>query len=127
MKRDMDLVRVILMRVEERTKTKMRDLLPDPDDEEERQRYSYHIKMLVDERLLDGRAFSSMKNTDWSDLELRWPGHEFLNTLRDPSVWEKTKEVSRKAGGGGLQVMLEIGRTIIVEAAKEQLKKIGVG
>lgn len=127
MKRDMDLVRTILMKVEERTKTRMRDLVPDPKDEEEWQRYSYHIKMLVDERFLDGSAFSSMKNTDWLDLELRWPGHEFLNTLRDPTVWEKTKEIARRAGGGGVQVMLEIGKTVVVEAAKEQLKKIGLG
>ena len=123
----MDLVRAILMKIEERTKTRMRDLVPDPKNTEDWQRYNYHIKMLVDEGLLDGNAFSSMKDTDWLDLELKWQGHEFLNTLRDPTVWEKTKEVTPKAGGGGLQVMLEIGKTIVVETAKEQLKKIGLG
>jgi len=40
-------------------------------------------------------------------------------------VWEKPKEVTRKASGGGLQVMLEVGKSIVVEAAKEQREKIG--
>jgi hypothetical protein len=127
MKRDMDLIRDILTKVEERTETDMADLMPDPGNAEDRARYGYHIKMLVEEGFLDGVDGSSMTSPDWLGLEVKWRGHEFLSTLRDPTVWEKTKEVAGKAGGGGLQVMLEIGRTIIVEAAKEQLKRIGLG
>jgi len=70
---------------------------------------------------------SSMDGPAWLNLELKWRGHEFLSTLRDPTVWEKTKTVASKAGGGGVQILLEIGKTIITEAAKEQLKKIGLG
>jgi hypothetical protein len=127
MKRDMDLIRDILTKIEERTETHMNDLMPDPDNAEDRARYGYHIKMLVDAGFLEAIDGSSMESPDWYNLEVRWYGHEFLSTVSDPTVWEKTKEVTRKAGGGGLQVMLEIGKTIIVETAKEQLKKIGLG
>ena len=124
MKRDMDLIRTILVQVEERNETDMDDLLP---DSEARARYGYHVQMLVDEGFLDGVDASSMDGPAWLNLELKWRGHEFLSTLRDPTVWEKTKAVAGKAGGGGVQIMLEIGKTIITEAAKEQLKKIGLG
>ena len=124
MKRDMDLIRTILVQVEERNETDMDDLLP---DSEARARYGYHVQMLVDEGFLDGVDASSMDGPAWLNLELKWRGHEFLSTLRDLTVWEKTKAVAGKAGGGGVQIMLEIGKTIITEAAKEQLKKIGLG
>lgn len=127
MKRDMDLIRDILTKVEERTETHMNDLMPDPDNGEDRARYGYHIKMLVDAGFLEAIDGSSMESPDWYNLEVRWYGHEFLNTLRDPTIWEKTKEVAGKAGGGGVQILLEIGKTIITETAKEQLKKIGLG
>lgn len=127
MKRDMELIRTILVQVEERNETNMDDLLPDPTDAEAGERYGYHVKMLVDEGFLDGVDASSMDGPNWLNLELRWQGHEFLSTLRDPTVWEKTKTVAGKAGGGGVQIMAEIGKTIITEAAKEQLKKIGLG
>ena len=124
MKRDMDLIRTILVQVEERNETDMDDLLP---DSEARARYGYHVQMLVYEGFLDGVDASSMDGPAWLNLELKWRGHEFLSTLRDLTVWEKTKAVAGKAGGGGVQIMLEIGKTIITEAAKEQLKKIGLG
>lgn len=127
MKRDMELIRTILVQVEERNETNMEDLLPEPADAEARARYGYHVQMLVDEGFLDGVDASSMDGPAWLNLELKWRGHEFLSTLRDPTVWEKTKAVAGKAGGGGVQIMLEIGKTIITEAAKEQLKKIGLG
>jgi Hypothetical protein (DUF2513) len=33
-----------------------------------------------------------MYGKNWVDLNLTWQGHEFLETVRDPDVWERTKE-----------------------------------
>lgn len=63
-----------------------------------------------------------MDGPDWLDLQLTWHGHEFLDTLRDPTVWERAKGVAEKAGGASLQVLLEVGKAIIVETAKGLVK-----
>lgn len=34
-----------------------------------------------------------MDGPDWLDLQLTWQGHDFLNTLRDPTVWERALRV----------------------------------
>jgi hypothetical protein len=39
---------------------------------------------------------------------LTWLGHEFLEASREPSRWEKAKEISRKAGGLTVGMMLDV-------------------
>lgn len=127
MKRDMDLVRQLLLRIEEGNGPSMSEILEKPEDQEEQELYGHHTRILIDEGFLTGIDASSMSSTDWLDLQLTWKGHEFLDTLRDPTIWEKSKKLANKAGGSSLQILLEIGKSIVVEAAKEQLKKLGAG
>lgn len=50
-----------------------------------------------------------MDGPNWLSLELKWRGHKLLSALREPTMWEKTK------ASGGVQIMLEIGKTIITD------------
>lgn len=61
MKRDMELIRAILVQIEERSETNMDDLMPEPTA-----RYGYHVKMLIDEGFLDGVDASSMAGPNWA-------------------------------------------------------------
>ena len=122
MKRDMDLVRSILLQVEERSGPSMEELLPADRSVEELERYAHHTRILIDAGFLTGIDASSMDGPDWLDLQLSWPGHEFLSTLRDPTVWQRAKGVAEKAGGASFQVLLEVGKAIIIEAAKGIVK-----
>ena len=50
---------------------------------------------------------------------LTWQGHEFLDTVRDPEIWRKTKE---RAGS-----VASVGVSFIWEIAKAELKaKLGL-
>jgi hypothetical protein len=82
MKRDMDLVRSLLLRVEDLNGPMMNDLMADEKDADERARVGYHIRMLVDEDFLNGDDGSGMMHEDW----YKWRGHEFLDTLRSHTV-----------------------------------------
>jgi hypothetical protein len=36
---------------------------------------------------------------------LTWSGHEFLDNVRDPEIWRRTKEGADKVGGFSLEVL----------------------
>jgi hypothetical protein len=44
---------------------------------------------------------------------LRWQGHEFLDDVRDPKTWEATQKKFSKVGDVSLQVALEIARAYL--------------
>ena len=93
MKRDMDLVRSILQRVES---------CSDPSGWHEQldiegysqNEISYHIKLLYDAGLLDAMDICSMGKDGfrWWPGSLTWDGQEFLNAAKDDSIWKKAKE-----------------------------------
>ena len=99
MKRDMDLIRAILQKVE---------LCDDPwglhetlDVEGHTQnQVSYHIKLLHEAGLLVAREVSEM-GTDgfrWWPGSLTWAGQDFLDAVKDDSLWRKAKETVIKPG-----------------------------
>ena len=53
---------------------------------------------------------------------LTYDGHEFLDTIRDNQVWKLTKDTAKKAGVGGLKVLVEVGKSY----AKQKLIEHGV-
>ncbi len=54
-------------------------------------------------------------------FELTYQGHEFLDSIRDPEVWRRTKEAGAKVGGAGIEVMWEIAKGIGKQMIKERL------
>ena len=46
--------------------------------------------------------------------DLTYSGHEFLNTVRSKSVWEKTKSAVEAIGGASLPVILDAAKDISV-------------
>jgi hypothetical protein len=72
-------------------------------------------------QLLDQAGFINAKSDMRMPLVsgLTWQGHEFLDTIRDPEIWRKTKE---RAGS-----VASVGISLIWEIAKSELKaKLGL-
>lgn len=126
MKRDMDLVREILLAVEAagEDRPSMQDLFGVPLSEVEIDtRESMRTTSSCSVRQagwLTGIDAGSMSGSNWLNLELSWPGHDFLDTTRDSEVWKKTKFGVEKIGGAGWEVV----KAIAVAYAKEQAKKV---
>jgi hypothetical protein len=123
MKRDMELVREILTKIEQGDgRLKMAELLPEGASNEEAASLRYHMTMLVDEtNLVTGNCFRGLSGNDWINLNLTWNGHEFLDTVRDPEVWKRTKEGAKSAGNFSIQFLLELGKAYAKHVAKERL------
>ena len=100
MKRDMDLVRKILLAVEEEDGFEA-DWRPQI-DEYSFEEIVYHVELMIDADLLDA-DIQRFYGGDPPSIYLRrmtWEGHEFLDAARNESVWNQAKEKVLQATGG---------------------------
>jgi len=61
---------------------------------------SYHIALLDDAGLLHGQDRSAIGVFRWSAGALTWAGHEFVESVRDDSVWKEALAITAKSGNG---------------------------
>lgn len=104
MKRDWDVVRLILTKLEElpdslSTLTYIDfyaddRIKPDADLTELDRQVSYHMELLIEAGLVVGTMDDAVPlyAKEFRAHRLTWSGHEFLETIRSDTVWNKTKE-----------------------------------
>jgi hypothetical protein len=120
MKRDMELVRQLLLRIDDDPQLDgTREFMYETPDElgiEGRsvEEVGYHIALLIEAGYVDG-AVTWAANPLQVIRRLTWDGHEFLDDIRDPGIWSKTKE--------RLKGLPAVGLTIVAEIAKSEVKK----
>ena len=96
MKRDMDLVRLILLAVESGPAMAPDQLEIDDYDEET---IAYHLLIMGEADLLIVLDGTTMDGIDATPVRLTWAGHEFLELVRDDSRWRAVKAQTGKVGG----------------------------
>ena len=117
MKRDMDLVRKILLEVEELPgpRPKLRELEIEGCDEVQVQ---YHLKLMSDAGLIDTYEAGDPGKLKLLPQGLTWDGHDFLDAAREESRWRKAMaSIKQKAGA----VSFEVVKQVLVSIAKDQL------
>ena len=97
MKRDMDLVRDIMLEIEEKSSIEMDHLqivdLTSVGREYDSDNILWHCDLLIEAGFVKGRAFRTGGGLQEVIIQsLTWDGTEFLDTIRRKTVWEKTKE-----------------------------------
>jgi hypothetical protein len=109
MKRDMDLIREILLYIEGAQPARngwINVSIPRRTSEE----ISYHLKLLADEGLIDGRPLRTSSGEFWQLNGLTYAGHDFVDAARSDTLWTKAKAI-----------FLEAGRTAAITAIKDIL------
>ena len=115
MKRDMDLVRQILMEIEKAsTFTQEIELRIPPYSAEE---IYYHVQLLDEAGLIESVKFVDRARIEIYPLRLTWEGHEFLDAARDDTRWNKVKGAMAKAGG----FVFEVAKALLIDYMKQQL------
>lgn len=105
MKRDMDLVRKILLFVEESPERKVDSIELDYFNDV----IYYHVKLMLEAGLLHATNTSHADALRYQSISLTWAGHEFLELSRDNTIWEKAKDlVSKKTSGLGFAILSQI-------------------
>ncbi len=116
MKRDMDLVRQILLEIEASQETlgvvelEIKGYSPDV--------VSYHVRALDEAGLVEAKDMSGMGEIDWRPMRLTWEGHEFLEAARDDGLWQKAKQKIGTAAGG---VTFDILKSVLYSLLREQI------
>lgn len=98
MKRDMDLVRKILLEIEEEyVSTPIYDLEIESYD---MATIAYHCKILHEAGLVSDydAQYGSGEIIDFAVGGLTWEGCDYLDKVRDDSIWQKTKSTIKEKG-----------------------------
>jgi hypothetical protein len=114
-KRDMDLIRDILLKVEadpELDGMKFKCFEPSDFDAHSQQEITYHIDLLFEAGFLQG---SKSMDPIPAVSRLTWQGHEFIGSISDPGVWEQVKN--------RLKGLPTIALSVVFELGKAELKK----
>jgi hypothetical protein len=107
----MDLVRDILLAVEESTHAAgWCDVNVQGHSTAE---VTYHVRMLHEQGLIEAQDLSSLDGACWKPKRLTWQGHEFLESARSEKVWKMAKEKVVSATG-----------TLTLEAMKVALGQV---
>lgn len=112
MKRDMDKVRSVLLAIEEL----------------DRPFYLTHgsspiggteggLEMVEYLRLLESGGY--LDKGQHATYRLTWEGHEFLDKVRDPEIWRKTKEGAGKVGSWSVKLLADMATGFIRAKATE--------
>ena len=119
MKRDVDLIRQIMLQAEqtnEKINVGAKFKVKGYDDV----LVAKHIELLVEAGLLKAR----LNRTDIDGVvgayveRLTWDGHEFLDAARNENVWNKTKVIIKEKVG---TVSFEVLKTLLINISKSLL------
>lgn len=103
MKRDIDLVRTLLIKTE---------ALPDSNDHplpaegHGPAEICEHLKLAQEAGLIEARCLPG--GTECVALRLTWAGHEFLDAARENRIWEKAKEMAMRTAEGVTIISLKV-------------------
>jgi hypothetical protein len=121
MKRDMELVRKILLRVEADGGLPNQEIRDFTLEGYPREVLVHHLWLLNEAGLLEAKVFKGHTNFDCVPICLTWRGTEFLDDVRDEEVWRKTKAGAAKAGGAGLDLMWDLAKAYAKAKLSETL------
>jgi DNA-binding transcriptional ArsR family regulator len=122
MKRDMDLVRCILLEIEKESYIEHSFDLDIRDYPKEV--VDYHLVILNEAGLIKVLDMSGEEGVYLRPIRLTWQGHEFLETVRNDTQWGEVKKVMSKTGGIAFEVAKLVGIELAKQAAFRALSSI---
>lgn len=99
MKRDMELVRKLLLAVEAHDSPDKTFDIENTFPDYPLEVVMYHVKILDEAGLVDATDASDSRKIYYMPNGLTWNGHEFLDAIRNDTVWNKVKQVIQEKGG----------------------------
>ena len=118
MKRDIDLVRHILLFIEQHEHgTAPRDMAIDGYTEEQ---IGYHVHLMGQAGLLKVADVTSFSSTspEAIPISMLWDGHDFLDAARSETIWNRAKQ---KLGSNLTSVPFAVLKALLVDYVKESI------
>nr|WP_294550048.1 DUF2513 domain-containing protein [uncultured Rhodopila sp.] len=70
----------------------------------------YHLRQLLDADMLNGEP---MMSPGFIIRNVTWSGHDFLDTVRDPEIWARTKKGAAAAGGFTIDLLKDLAKGLV--------------
>jgi hypothetical protein len=127
MKRDMDLIRELLLKLEELPMggggmTPITAATPAVKEFAMQGYYLdqiwYHLSLLHQAGFIDAEKLRRPMN-GFNFRGITWVGHDFLDSIRDPAIWQATKDGAKKAGGFSLELLSDLAKGLIKKKIEE--------
>lgn len=123
MKRDMDLIRELLLKLEALPKSSTAVMTIEPHEEEvsvpgyEPDQIAYHLDLIDEAGLIDNANVRPMYGIGFR--KLTWAGHDLLDSVRNPETWAKTKRGAAAAGGFTVDILKDLAKGLIKKQIEE--------
>lgn len=120
MRRDMDLVRRIVLDVADSNEALSATHWEEEGDRSSHQKVGYHIWLLNDAGYLTA-SFLNADNDPYYSVrvsKLTWEGQDLADSLRSQKVWD---EVKNRLASVGADVAISVVKTLAIKVASEQL------
>ena len=117
MKRDLDLIRDILLSIEADGGDPIEPIQITLSGHS-RESVSYHVQLLAEAGLIRAADFSSADGSEWRAQRLTWAGHEFLDNARSTTVWVRARA---RVNDTVESVSLETFKLVLQQLVKETL------
>ncbi|MEN0643340.1 DUF2513 domain-containing protein [Alkalicoccobacillus gibsonii] len=112
MKRELDLIRDILILLEEDESRDPKTITSEDYSEEV---VHYNLRLLYKEGFIEAHSLEG--GTRFLPRSLTWDGHNLLADIKDDSVWSKVKEnLKRHSGTASIEVIKAIAATVAKKA-----------
>ncbi|KKC27912.1 DUF2513 domain-containing protein [Sphingomonas sp. SRS2] len=112
MRRDSDLIRSILLAVEEDAHCEVLRLAAIEGYADEA--VHFHTRLLVEKGFLRTYLPDRTVGQPWVCVRLTWEGYDFLDAIRDPAVWRSVKRAAGKVGSWSLATLAGIAKAMIL-------------
>jgi hypothetical protein len=123
MKRDMDLVRELLLYFEAKCEAPGIHAAEVRIDGYTEDQIVLHLNIMAEAGLLICEPFRSSTNPErfirTFVFDLSWEGHEYLDTIRDPKIWKKTKAGLSRIGNWSFGVALDLAKGFALSEARK--------
>lgn len=127
MKRDMEVIRELLLRLENLHVAPGGAILISPSDPRlaiegiTSEDVAAHLHMLVSGSLVEtaGNVTFTHDNS-LAFRQLSWTGCDFLDSVRDPDVWSKTKQGAAAAGGFTVDLLKDLAKGFLKKQIEER-------
>jgi Hypothetical protein (DUF2513) len=127
MKRDMDLIRELLLKIENGqtsfilTSDTAAALSLSPAEggmtAEAAAKLEEHLILLEQAGFIE--IMSGSLSGHYAIKRLAWEGHDFLDSIRDPKIWEKTKKGVEGAGGFTVDLLKDLAKGFMKKQIEE--------
>lgn len=115
MQRDLDTIREILLFLENSTECTVVDENT-PAFSSDWPKYMYHIDLIIEAGFIKAELYLG---ESFGFERLTWGGHDYLDAVRDPAIWRKTKEGISSIGS----LTFDLVKQVAVGFVKQEITK----